>query len=67
MSEDRKFEGTHFSGKEDEFAYFQEQFEAKRFTMKLLDALFGRMEATHFERRLATNANARTVQQNRVS
>ena len=65
MADDRKFERIRFSGKEDDFAYFQEQFEARMFTLKLLDALLGRVDVTHFERRLSPNANARTVQQNR--
>ena len=42
--------GVYFSGKEEDFAYFQDQFEAKMFNMKLLRVLKWQCDETEFEK-----------------
>ena len=49
--------GVYFSGKEEDFAYFQDQFEAKMFNMKLLRVLKGQCDETEFEKKLKPNAS----------
>ena len=47
----RKSKGVYFSGKEEDFAYFQDQFEAKMFKRKLLRILKGQCDETDFEKK----------------
>ena len=48
---------VYFSGQEEDFAYFQDQFEAKMFNMKLLRVLKGQCDETEFEKNLKPNAS----------
>ena len=43
--------GVYFSGKEEDIAYFQDQFEAKMFNMKLLRVLKGQCDETEFDKK----------------
>ena len=49
--------GVYFSGKDQDFAYFQDQFEVKMFNMKLLTVLKGQCDETQFEKNLKPNAS----------
>ena len=49
--------GVYFSGKEEDFAYCWDEFEAKMFNMKLLRGLKGQCDATEFERNMKPNAS----------
>ena len=49
--------GVYFSGEEEDFGYFQYQFEAKMFDMKLLRILKGQCDETDSEKNLKPNAS----------
>ena len=49
--------GVYFSGKEEDFASFQDQLGAKMFNMKFLRVLKGQCDETEFEKNLKPNAS----------
>ena len=49
--------GFYFTAKEEDFAYLQDQFEAKMFNMKLLRIMKGQFDESDFEKNMKPNAS----------
>ena len=52
-----KFSRVLFSGEEEDFAYFQEQFEARMYCLKLLDIMERRVTEKELEQKLREETN----------
>ena len=52
-----KFSRVLFSGKEEDFAYFQEQFDARMYCLKLLDVKECRLTEKEIEQKLREGTN----------
>ena len=51
-TDDGKWRHVVFSGKDEDFVYFQEQFEARMYKMKLLEVLDGSVTVRDIEQKL---------------